>query len=242
MGILKAIGAKKPLRPTSKLQREIITEIEEGVINDKLLTEIGDIDLSGEAFRIYTITSMFMRSTAIALGTDEEINVCGLFTFYRDRRDNTEAEKTGNLVGAIEPGEIIKSILRMEQPKLDSMEITTPSFDKPIKIPIYKDFDESDKALCLKIQTGAANLLSAYKLGLAPSDWIIYLISFLMLKHSVLVSMKYACASETHKAIVNIADTIEMTIKKTKEGFDIDMKPGKEAKLEIKGDHETEIE
>lgn len=242
MSIVKnQIGRKIPLKPVSKLQRDVIDEIELAVINDPLLSQIENLDLSGEKYRLYTIMAMFLRSVAITLGSDPQINVCGLLTFYRDRRDNEDAEKTGNLVGAIEPGEILRDIIDLKEPRLDSMEINSKSFGCIIKIPVYAGFDDNDKKLCLNIQTVTARFLASYKLGIEPSDWFIYLIAFLFLKHSMLKALNDA-GTEGH-GIVNIADTIEITAKKKKSGeITVEIKPGKECKLEIKGDDKTEVD
>lgn len=246
MSIFKnqAIGKKQPLKPVSRLQREIIDKIEDGVINDPMLEQYDNIDLSGERYRIYTITSFFLRATAGALGTDPEINVAGLLTFERSVRENEEAEKTGNLVGAISPGVILKGIMKGEiSSTFTSMEIKAPSIGKIVRIPVYDGFTDEDKTLLIKIQTMTAKYLTAYKLGISPEDWLIYLISLLMLKHSVLVGMQIS--KETNSpAVVNIGDTIEIKVsyKKKSGDFDIDIKPGKECKLEIKSDAVTEVD
>lgn len=231
---------KIPLKPVSRLQRDVIDDIEQAVINDPLLKQIEMLDLSGEKYTIYTITGMFLRAVAIALGSGKEINAFGLLTFYRNRRDNEEAEKTGNLVGEIEPGEVLRDIIDGKEPKLDSLEIKSDTFKTIIRIPVYSGFDEEDKATCLAIQTITAKFLTHYKLGISPNDWIIYLIAFLFIKNALLKAMNDAIANG--EGTVNIADTVEITAKKRKNRIEITTKPGKECKLEIKGDNKTEVD
>lgn len=231
---------KEALTPMSSSQKIIIGDIERSVANDPILKDCG-MDLSGEAYKIYTTVSMFLRACMLFLDTNTELEVAGLLEMRQDFRKNEDAEKTGNIVAEIKPGYILKAIADNENVELGILEVNVPGMGI-IKVPVTKDFTEKDRLILTRIQTTTAKLLAGYKYGLNPDDWTIYIISFLAIKHALLVSMKHAMVNDTHRVIVNFADIIEMTTRWDSESnkFKVKCQPGKEAKLSIKSDRVTE--
>lgn len=225
--------------PNAKSQAILIEEIENGVINDPILKE-ANMDLSGPLYKIYTVTSMFLRACTLVLDARNELDVGGFMLMVRDARNSTEAEKTGNLVAKIKPGYILKSIAARENVELGLLDVHLPGMDGIVSIPVKKDFTDDDRAMMLKLQTLAAKLLSGYKYGLVPEQWTIYVMSFLFLKHATIVAMRHAVNDEM--CLINIADIIEITVTydKEKDSFTVKCKPSKEAKLEVKSDGVTE--
>lgn len=231
---------KEALVPMSASQKIIIQDMERSVVNDSILKECG-MDLSGDPYKIYTVVAMFLRACIIHLDTNGELDLCGLIEMRRDFDEVTESEKTGNLVAEIKPGYILKAIAENQNVELGILEVNVPSMGI-IKVPVEKDFTEKQRLILEKIQSGTAKLLAGYKYGLNPDDWTIYIISFLAIKHALIVSMKHAMQSDSHKATVNFADLIEMTTtwNSSKNTFKVKCQPGKEAKLGIKSDRATE--
>lgn len=231
---------KEALVPMSSSQKIIIMDMERSVINDAVLRDCG-MDLSGDPYKIYTVVAMFLRACIVYLDTNGELDLAGLIDMKRDCRTNDEAEKTGNYVAEIRPGYILKAIAENQNVELGILEVNVPGMGI-IKVPVEKDFGEKQRIILERIQSTTAKYLAGYKYGLNPDDWTIYIISFLAIKHALIVSMKHAMQSDSHKASVNFADLIEMTTtwNDQKNTFKVKCQPGKEAKLGVKSDRATE--
>lgn len=230
---------KREWLPDGNVQKALVREVETGVINDPILKAC-NLDLSGEPFKLYTITSMFIRACTVYLDTKEFLDIGGLITMERDVRVNDDAEKSGNIVAKIKPGEILKSIVNRTQVELGILDIAMGS--EIIRVPVRKDFNEQDRITLGFIQTQTAKLLNGYKYGINPEDWTIYIIAFLFIKHAVLVAMRNATGNTAHRCKINFADTIDITVScdPKKDTFKIKCDPSKESKLNVKSDSYTE--
>ena len=234
-----AESRKEPLQPMSSSQKILVDDMETGVANDALLQEC-NMDLSGDRYKIYTTTSMFLRASTSYLDAKDEVDLAGMLEMVRTNRVNETAEKTGNLICTIKPGPIVKAIVNKEQMELGLLDINIRG--TVISIPVKKDFNEKDRLIMSTLQTQTAKLLTGYQYSLNPDDWTIYIIAFLSIKHAVLTSMRHAAASDTRRCMFNFADIIEIvvTYHPDKDTFTIKCQPGKEAKLNVKNDAVTE--
>ena len=232
-------GGKKNLRPKKGIQEALIREIERGVINDPILKHCG-LDLSGEPYMLYTITVMYLYMCTVYLDTHDYLDVGGLLILEPDSRTNDTAEKTGNRVGTISPGEIVNAIVNRTPINLGMLDIALGG--NIIHVPVVKNFNEEDRITLGFIQTQTAKLLTGYKFGVNPEDWSIYIVALLFIQHATLVAMRNAAGNSTHSCEIELLDvmTIKVEYKPKKDTFTFTCDPSKDSKLNVKSDSKTE--
>ena len=230
---------KQNLRPKKGVQEALIREIERGVINDPILKHC-KLDLSGEPFKLYTITVMFLYACTVYLDTHDYLDVGGLLILEPDSRTNVTAEKTGNRVGTVVPGEIVNAIVSRTPINLGMLDIALGG--TIIHVPVVKDFTEEDRITLGFIQTQTAKLLSGYQYGINPEDWNIYIVTLLFIQHAALVAMRNAAGHKSHECEIEILDvmTIKVEYNPKKDKFTFLCDPSKDSKLNVKSDSTTE--